>query len=270
MVIAGIVSYNPNIARLRENIESVINQVDRVVLVDNGSRNFFDIQLLIESEDKVLLIKNEQNRGIAAALNQLLDYAICNCATWLLTLDQDSVVSHEYVKKMLAGIISSNTALLAPNILDRSDIGHHLVSGAGVTEVKECITSGTMMNVHICKQIGCFDEKMFIDYVDFDYCYRVRKSGYDIFKNNDVILLHQLGDGCVRSFLGKIFIVANHSADRHYYLVRNCVYLIKKHGWLVRGLRRIFQEYFIVVIYEKNCILKLKYMFRGLFDGMRL
>ena len=37
--IAGIVLYNPDLGRLKENIESICKQVDKVILIDNGSDN---------------------------------------------------------------------------------------------------------------------------------------------------------------------------------------------------------------------------------------
>ena len=36
---AGIVTYQPDMDRLRENLNAVVGQVDFVVCVDNGSRN---------------------------------------------------------------------------------------------------------------------------------------------------------------------------------------------------------------------------------------
>lgn len=269
-IFAGIVLYNPEIPRLKENIEAVSGQVARIILVDNGSSNIEDIKPILQEYKNIVLIQNEKNLGIAAALNQLLSYAIEHRVQWLLTLDQDSVVTANFLKNMLLPEYPSNTAMITPNILDRNDQKGLLLQPNGVVSVDECITSGTIMHIGNCKQVGWFDEKMFIDYVDFEYCYRVRQCGYDIFRNNDVVLIHQLGDGQVASFLGKRFMVANHSPLRHYYVVRNCVYLIKKHGWALRGGRSIFQEFFIVLGYEKNRISKLKCMFKGALDGVRL
>ena len=42
--LAGIVTFNPDIERLNENISAIINQVDKVVVVDNGSENADDIK----------------------------------------------------------------------------------------------------------------------------------------------------------------------------------------------------------------------------------
>ena len=35
--------------------------------------------------------------------------------------------------------------------------------------------------------IGGFDETMFIDFVDFDFCYRLKKEGYEILQTPSVI-----------------------------------------------------------------------------------
>lgn len=38
-VLAGIVLYNPEIGRLQENIDAIYQQVDTVLLIENGSSN---------------------------------------------------------------------------------------------------------------------------------------------------------------------------------------------------------------------------------------
>ena len=43
-ICAGIVLYNPDIERLSDNIDSVISQVEKIYLVDNGSKNINKIE----------------------------------------------------------------------------------------------------------------------------------------------------------------------------------------------------------------------------------
>ena len=96
-IITGIILYNPDLSRLRENISAILPQVDNVVLVENGSS---DITYLKELEDeKIELIVNDENMGIAYALNQVMQYAHDNSYEWALTLDQDSVVPPGLVDK---------------------------------------------------------------------------------------------------------------------------------------------------------------------------
>ena len=76
--IAGIVLYNPDLGRLKENIESICKQVDKVILIDNGSDNIREIEDLIKEYLNCILLKNGENMGIAYALNQILKYAYEN------------------------------------------------------------------------------------------------------------------------------------------------------------------------------------------------
>lgn len=268
-MIAGIVLYNPEIERLKENIDAVYKQVDAVWCIDNGSDNTLKIDDILKSYPNVSIIYNHENKGIAYALNQLLSIAIEKDFNYLLTLDQDSVVESDYVRKILDFYIDNDVALISPNILDIHDRDGLLLEKDGIKLVSDCITSGTIMNIDVCKEIGWFDERMFIDYVDFEYCYRVVDSGYKIIRNNNVTLSHQLGNGKVVKLLGKGVMVANHNCKRHYYLVRNCVYLMKKYPtrrWLLA--RRIIREVIIVIMYEEYKIRKFKTCLEGLVAGM--
>lgn len=47
-VCAGIITYHPDIVRLRENVNAVIDQVQEIFIVDNGSENLKEIEALIE------------------------------------------------------------------------------------------------------------------------------------------------------------------------------------------------------------------------------
>ena len=71
---AGIVSYNPDIKRLKENIIAIQNQVPKVVIFDNGSVNVQLIQEVILKFRNVELVKSKKNIGIAAALNRLMEW----------------------------------------------------------------------------------------------------------------------------------------------------------------------------------------------------
>ena len=49
-VIAGIVTYNPDINRLCKNLDAIKNQVSCIVIVDNASINIEEIKNLIARE----------------------------------------------------------------------------------------------------------------------------------------------------------------------------------------------------------------------------
>ena len=147
-VYAGIVSYNPDIKRLRENICAINNQVSEVIVFDNGSDNFETVEEIILEFKNVNLIKSDKNIGIAAALNRLMQYGLDLSYKWMLSLDQDSVCSDKYVKKMLPYLtIQPNLGIVAPVIVDRNIgiIGHN--PSSDYSYVNTCITSGAFSNL---------------------------------------------------------------------------------------------------------------------------
>lgn len=218
---AGIVLYEPELNRLLENVKAINLQVDTVIIVDNASSNVEDVKAILSGFSNIIFVKNQQNKGIAAALNQILDISIKNGMDWVLTLDQDSVVCENFINANLKYLCLENVALITPNILDRNDFHKELLDTHENRYINECITSGSLMNLKICNYVGRFDEKMFIDYVDFEYCYRVIKAGFKIFKNTEAILLHQLGNGEVKKIFSKKFMIANHNANRYYFIGKN-------------------------------------------------
>ena len=64
-IYAGIVTFNPEIIRLKQNIDAISPQLKEVVLFDNGSKNIKQIKKLIEEYNNVFLIEGRTNKGIA-------------------------------------------------------------------------------------------------------------------------------------------------------------------------------------------------------------
>ena len=93
------------------------------------------------------------------------------------------------------------------------------------------ITSGSSLNLEIFKKIGVFDEQLFIDNVDHEYCFRAIVKGYEIAKLNNILLNHSLGTlGFYRSLKNlKRSPRALHSPLRIYYMVRNYFYLKRRY-----------------------------------------
>lgn len=55
---ALLVTFNPNIPKLKENLNRIINQVSKVVIVDNGSNNIGSIEeLSVQLDIKLLDLK---------------------------------------------------------------------------------------------------------------------------------------------------------------------------------------------------------------------
>lgn len=279
---AGIILYNPDICRMNENIDAIINQVDYVLLVDNGSENKADIEKALPKSEKIIIWYSDRNKGIAWALNKIFRISTEYNIKWILTLDQDSVCPPDIVsdyEHYLCDIKTEESAsndnrigILCPTIVDKN---------AGVIEggsdeampIKRCITSGSFTSCTAWKAIHGFDERMFIDGVDFDFCDRLRKAGYQVIRVGAIRLTHELGKMTTHRFLFTTVKVQNHSAKRKYYIVRNRFYLARKEKNILDVLVSflfVIKFSTTIILFEKDRRAKLHAVLRGMCDGLRL
>lgn len=268
---AGIVLFNPDINRLKENISAVIVQCAHVYLVDNGSNNIDEVKKLLNqyNHSKVSVLCNMENQGISKALNQLASEAQKGGFDWILTLDQDSVAPSNIIEEFEKYTNNLNTGMLCPVICDRNK-GVVVEAKDNYKEIDECITSGSLLNIKAWRKIGGFDESMFIDGVDFDICYRLRKNGYKILCIQSVVLLHELGRIVYHRFIFWKVLVKNHSAFRKFYIARNTVYLARKeHTNIIKAILQNVKLFLIVVCYEDDKWKKSKKILQGTIDGFK-
>lgn len=270
-ICAGIVTYNPDLKRLKENLSAVVQQVKRVFIVDNGSENISDIEKLQKTFVDTVLLKNKNNMGIAHALNQLIDAARDEYA-WILTLDQDSVIRERLVEKYCEYIKIPDIGLLCCEIEDRNyTFTRDKKNDEDLFPVKKCITSGTLTNIDKCLKIGGFDDELFIDSVDYDLCYSMSEHGYKTMKVNYLGLLHEVGKSRLIHFGKFEFAVNNHSALRKYYISRNSVYLISKHHLNpVIEYFYVYRRIFTVLFFEENKVDKIRAIIKGIHDGREM
>lgn len=69
-VTATIITYNPELSLLENNLSAVVPQVSRVLIYDNGSSNAADIQGMLSSFPSVELVENGENLGLPANYNK--------------------------------------------------------------------------------------------------------------------------------------------------------------------------------------------------------
>jgi len=270
---AGIVTFNPDIERLRENIKSIYDKSAIIFIADNGSENKDAVLELISDYERIVFLGNEKNIGIAAALNQLCKAASDNNYKCLLTLDQDSVCPENLFPEFGIYTEGERIGIICPSIKDRNHSLDKVHNMTKTEEIGRCITSGSLVMLDAWNAVNGFDESMFIDGVDFDFCDRIRAKGYIILRVNTVVLLHEIGNIKIRRFLFFKVRVKNHSAFRKYYIARNTVYLArkkKKKKFIFKAHLQIIKQYFMVLLYEKeDKKKKMHEIIRGFKDGKK-
>lgn len=275
MIGACIITYNPEIERLSLNLESISCQVDLVVIVDNGSKNIVEIEQCLSKFGNYKLILNECNCGIATALNQGMKFLDSIKFKWAVTLDQDSISPNNLIKEFKEYLNDSKIGIIAPSIVDRNAEERDLKrmkSNEKISEVNWCITSGACTNLKALHEVGWFDEKLFIDFVDYDICVQLKKSNYKIIKLQTIYLYHEVGKMSPKKILFKEISVWNHSPIRKYYYFRNPIYLCKKYNDNTIRLECFKSWLFMlgkVLLYEGEKVEKLKMMWKGTCDGIK-
>lgn len=255
MIFAGIVIFNPNYERFKQNIECIINQVEEIILYNNGCSE--EVKLYIDSlaSKKVKMVGEGCNLGLAYALNQIMKVAKDDHANWMITLDQDSVLPENYVneiEKRISLHANEKIAIICPSVIDkrRINISNKVVSFSNDDYyINMCITSGSCTNIKAWEDVGKFDEYLFIDLIDNDFCKRLVASDWKILKIASVELDQEFGKITPKgertvSFLKKVCeVIPNEKLAvnvsklaykktvdpmRVYYTNRNIIYLNRK------------------------------------------
>ena len=268
-VAAIIVSYNPD-SNLFDSINLLLNQVEKVIIVDNGSKEKYVKYIKSINEDKIEIILNKENLGIATALNIGVRKALENGYEWILTMDQDSKASPDMVKKMFNVYNSINREerkdilSIFPNFVDER-----------IQSIEEYvdadITSGNLLRKEVFEKVGFFDDSLFIDLVDTDFCMRLNEKGIKMIKIRDAVLYHSLGESkTIKGILGS-FNTSNHSALRRYYMTRNRFYIWEKYKGLnsftLNRDKKLFKKEFVkIILGEKDKVNKIKMVLRGYKD----
>lgn len=269
--LAGIVVYRPELDRLDENIAAVLPQVVDVVLFVNGDESWLAVQQLFVRHPSLYVIRSGENVGIASGLAGIMEYAEDNGYDWVLTLDQDSVCTPGLVQEYMSYLTLPNAGMLTCCITDRNfsqDSG--FLPGERCEEVEKCITAGSFMSVAAYTRTDGYDKSMFIDGVDWDMCYNLRRHGYVIYRVNFDGLLQEVGHGRNVSLFGRPYIAYGESPLRNYYGARNDIFLARKYPeYLSMGktfVRELRAE-LIVLLYEDDRGEKLRNRWRGVRDG---
>jgi rhamnosyltransferase len=282
-VCAVMVTYNPD-SSLEQNIRALLPHVDRLIVVDNGSEPPIraDIEA-ISSACQVDVIWNNENLGLASALNIGIRQGLASGDyTWIATFDQDSRVSPGFRDAMLKAYLScpyrDQVGIVGPHhvLFDEDTAGRQLHGGADTLfcEKPFVMQSGCFFSVSALRKIGFFDDSFFIDYVDIDFCLRLRKRGRRVIECTKAVIHHRLGDPSRHTIFGKTTTVYSHSPLRRYYAARNRLrmysrYMFSDPRFIGHDARSWFKEVIKLMLFEQDRRQKLGFIARGVWDALR-
>lgn len=278
---ATVILYNP-VDDTYDNICSYAYNVEYLIVVDNSiTHNKQLISRLENNFSNLIYINNNTNLGIATALNIGCKKAIECGSDWILTMDQDSKILNfsSYLQCLEKIGNSDNVAILAANTMWNATTEMIKEDMCTFKEKFLVITSANLLNLSLFNTIGGFEEKLFIDMVDHDYCIRAQKSNFKILWFENIIVNHSLGNLFQRKnfITRKIRNKIEHNPQRVYYITRNYLYTWQQYGKIFPqefSLLKILNILFIheitkIILYEDKKIKKIQAKFLGLFHFLK-
>lgn len=279
---AIVVTFKPTPEDLN-NLYVHKNQFESICVIDNGSPKGLQNELKeVCEKQNIKLILNSENLGIAHALNQGFEWAIQQKFKWACCFDQDSTPPANYLSRLFLAYNTSKQkdkiAIIGPQLLEkktnRAIPTSTVPNGGDLVPVQTLITSGSLVRISAYKEIGGFDSKLFIDYVDHDFSFKARVHGYLVMECPSVVLGHSLGYSQRHQILFRQFFSTHHSAVRRYYNTRNRFYFYQKYlpfepEFIFEDFYHFIKEVVKILLVEENKMQKLREVFHGLWHWLR-
>jgi rhamnosyltransferase len=285
LVSAAIITYNPDISQLTDTISNLVHQVKKIFIVDNNSKNQSDITKTLLRQKQVEVIQAGKNLGISGGLNLAVHAAEKENFKYILLCDQDSNIKSDLVEKYLdaykkydeddrLAIINSkysDNGIITSEVdgIQKNPKSLKPSNPTKLAYIDRTINSVSLLKISAYQNIGPYDENMFMDLVDFDFCYRLKQAGYKIGEIDYIGFEHKIGDRKTASFLWKTINFGTHSALRDYDFAKNTIYFWKKHGRpSKKTISTILKLIIIRACFERSWS-KFKALLSGLVAGLK-
>lgn len=284
-IVAVVVTYQPTLDQLQRQLDSLVPQVDAVVVVDNHSNVDLSVWMKLSAKPARAVIQLESNQGVARAQNIGIAWARKQEATHILLMDQDSIPAPDMVRELIrAAQSSADVAAVGPRYLDsRHDSRTPFVRIRGlrfhrlpwdashpILPVDCLIASGSLIPIAALDRVGLMREDLFIDYVDTEWCLRAHRQGLQAYGVCSAAMNHSLGE-TPHLFLGRS--VPVHSPLRHYYQIRNAILLYRESwvplNWKLAISWHLLLKFGFYSLMTAPRLQHLRMMTRGLWHGIR-
>lgn len=277
MIGAVVILYKPDSSQTYQLIESVIEQVDVLCVIDNSP----EATQLNVGKEKLHYHHFPNNVGVASAHNIGLRDLLSSGCIYGLLLDQDSQIDGDFVFRLSSLMVASKVnkrplVAIGPRIicsfsekLVKPRVQREVMVYDDLVCVTQIISSGMMIDLSKLSQIGLKDETLFIDGVDHEWCWRAQTHDFMVAIASKIEMVHRLGD--TRSkFAGVTYKVG--SPIRLYYQFRNILLLARRayvpKYWKFRNLSVLPIRLLANSILQTDRRARLGFMLCGLWDGV--
>jgi rhamnosyltransferase len=291
-IAALVITYMPD-DKVLKNVRLLSREFSKVVIVDNGSNNlgsyYSSILNSIQQLSGVSVINLPENIGISSALNKGVRNLKDDGWEWVVTFDQDSIVSDDYLINLCESYNNFDTkpVIMGSKIVNRlaPEVKTRYVMLNGKTkfsllkpdedtlDVDIVITSGALTSTDFICRAGWFMDSYFIDYVDTEICLRAKSLGYHVAFSSKAVIYHELGNKKTVKRLGFSFCPTNHAPFRRYYIARNSIdmykrFFIKYPSWVLYDLLATTYNAVRIFASEDNVLAKARCSIKGYYHGL--
>lgn len=272
-----IVTYNPDTHDLSSKLSTNFGNLT-ICIVDNSTIPTIQQSIKNFESLRINVITNNGNIGIAKAQNIGINWAFSENFESIITLDQDSKLDDKIIKKLIERynflIESFKVACVGPFPLNTSNnswsTNKHILNREKTVEVDVTLSSGMLISKETLQNVGQMDEDLFIDLVDWEWCWRAKREGYSTFVCNDLIMPHKLGEGRLKLMFGLDFGIPN--PFRHYYQFRNYILMLpRKYVPIKFKIKYFFINCFkliAILFFLKPRITRIRFALKGMIDGI--
>lgn len=267
-VIAVVVTFNSDLIRLTKLLSTLANQCC-VVVVDNSTQASCREQIRAAcGRAGVFCLPLGDNFGIAHAQNIGIAWAREHAAVDILLMDDDSMPTQSLVVDLLEARKTSQLNLAVVSARTVSENGEDISNrgpqnSVGLTPCNELTSSGTLISASIFDRVGVFDDRLFIDCVDFEWGWRALALGVPLMLCDGVAIQHRLGEA---TRLG----LRIPSPIRHYYQYRNVSMMIVRSKapfrWRLFQLIKLPVKLVLLLLLADRRFDRLRYAAWGLCD----
>jgi rhamnosyltransferase len=270
----AVVLYRPS-ADLIRKVGDYAAYIEFLVVVDNTDDA--DNSPAFRGIPNLKYLSCGGNKGVATALNVAARSAVESGCHWMIMLDQDSGLStraYDRLREELTRIDRASVGLVSVITVPKEDDFCRAQDLPDSRDVFLTITSGSVLNLDAYRRCGPFEDKLFIDHVDHEYCLRLHRAGYRVIQLTRVVLVHTVGEVKEVSLFGKRLRLATHKPFRAYYGVRNGCYVATKFftyrpQFLRSVCRNVAEDVVRAVLFEDQKLLRLRMMLLGFADFCR-
>ncbi len=258
----GLVTITYNSAHVIEQfMQCVLNQTHTnfiLYIIDNiSSDNTLEL-VKKYSDNRIVIIANARNEGVAKGNNQGIVQALQDGCDELLIINNDVEFEHTLLEKLSRQLVELNCSLVAPKMMYYPETNLIWWAGTKFKESEGCMTHHigiqqedkgqfdnidkvdyaptccVLMKKEVVEDTGLMDEKYFAYYDDTDFFYRIYKQGkHQLYYYPFIQFYHKVGGlsnmkkGSAKKFKFNDFYI--------HLFTRNHVYYLKKHqnfyGW---------------------------------------